>query len=264
MKDKIAKLNNKKMHTTFLIVLVVIVSGLLSFAIYSGYFSNFGFKLRYSLIALKGSKDEMDFINKESVENAKKNKQKVLLLIHGAGSNYYDDVFGTVKWFKEGGANVVSFDYDFMDPPEDSVKKLSAYIDDLLMETGTEKVDIYGICLGGILARHYAQDFGGSGKIGSLVTVLSPAVPIPETAIAYKYDKIFAFDPAPWNVVLERIKNVNPVKKHIYLYCKKDIIVPTKYQHSEVGNYVGFNCGHAFVNENLEILQKASEFLKGQ
>lgn len=228
------------------------------------FFRNLGFKLKYDLYSWSGSKEKMDAFNRESIEKSKKSGERVLLVIHGAGAQYYGDVYGTAIWLRQQGMNPVSFDYDYKEKPEDSVKKLASYVDSLLLETGKEKIDIYGICLGGVLARYYAEEYGGLSKIENLVTVISPAVSLPSSEIAYQYDKYFSFDPEPWNVVLEKFKNKNSVKKHLYIYCKKDIIVPTKYQFSENGNFLGLDCGHAFVNSNPEILQSGLDFISKQ
>jgi len=235
---------------------------LLCMAIYAGFFKDFAFKIKYGSYSFFGTKEKMNAINVESIAKSKKDRTNVTVVIHGAGAEYYKDVYGTVIWLKEQGMNPISFDYDFRESPDVSAGRLKKFIEETLLETGNEKVDILGICLGGMLAKYYAQEYGGASSIRKLVTIISPALVIPEKEPAYIYDKYFSFDPDPWNEILVKLENINPVVDHLYLYCRKDLLVPSKYQRAEIGNYFGFDCGHAFINTNPQLLQKAGEFLE--
>lgn len=248
-----------KMILAFLSVFILLF--IFFFLIPSGYFRNFSFKWHYSAYSSSGTPEKMDALNKESIDNSRKDGKPITIMIHGAETTYYKDVFGTVVWFKEQGVNAVSFDYDFKAAPDVSAQKLSDFVDLVLKETRTEKVNIIGTCLGGIVAKYYAAEFNGAEHIDKLITVISPARPIPQTAIAYQYDRLFSFDPEPWNQVLEGLQYKNPVKDHIYFYCKNDITVPAKYQFSSVGNFIGLECEHSFNNVNPEVLHPALEFI---
>ncbi|MFZ2187453.1 MAG: alpha/beta fold hydrolase [Candidatus Moraniibacteriota bacterium] len=247
------------------VILVFSLICILSFAVFfvipSGFFKNFSFKWHYYAYSFSGTPEKMDALNKESIDTSRTTGKPITIVIHGAETTYYKDVYGTVVWFKENGVNVVSFDYDFKAAPDVSARKLSDFVDETLKETGTRKVNIMGTCLGGILAKYYAENFGGAEHIDKLITVISPARPIPETAIAYQYDTLFSFDPASWNQVLAGLQDKNPVKDHMYFYCKNDITVPAKYQFSSVGNFIGLECEHSFNNVNPEVLEPALDFI---
>ncbi len=244
-----------------IIVVVLTVLLVIAWLNSSNYFNNFSSKLYYSLISLSGTREKMDTFNEESIENAKKNQTSLTILVHGAGAEYYKDVYGTALWFKENGLRVVSFEYDYKDSPDMSAKKLSQYVDEVLKETKTKKLNIIGICLGGVTARYYVEKLHGSEKVDKLVTIISPAIPIPSTELAYKYNKNFSFNPEPWNGVLEYIQDKNSVEKHLYISCRKDILVPLKYQISRKGNFKELTCGHSFINVNPDILNEALNFI---
>lgn len=251
------------MFKIVLISLAALLALWIIFALNSSrYFKNFNTKLYYTLLSFSGTREKMDALNKESIDLAKKSQTSVTILIHGAGAVYYKDVYGTSRWFKESGLNVVSFEYDYKAPPEESAEKLSVYVDKVLMETRTEKVNIIGICLGGVTARYYVEKLNGASRLDKLITIISPAVPIPSTELAYKYNKNFSFDPEPWNGVLEYIQDKNSVKKHLYISCKKDLLVPFAYQISRQGNFRELACGHSFINVNPDILQAALDFIQ--
>jgi len=146
--------------------------------------------------------------------------------------------------------------------PDISAKKLSLYIDDILKQTGTEKVNIVGFCLGGNLAEYYAEKFGGSKKMNKLITVLSPLRPMPSTGIFYEIDKLMSFNPDPWNEVLSYMQDKTPVFDTLRVYGKKDIIVPTKYQIPDKGDSIGLDLGHSpLISVDPEILNLVQNFI---
>lgn len=245
---------SKKMIISIAVVILVIVV-----ILFADVFRNLPFKLHYNQYSFSGTKEKMDALNQDSLAQARIAKQNVTIVIHGAETEYYKDPFGTVVWFRENGVNAVSFDYDFKAAPDESAQKLAAYVQEILQQTGTTKVNIFAVCLGGTLARYYTLNFGGAAYVENLVTVISPAVPIPASDLAYQYNKHFSFNPEPWNDVLEKIKDRNAVDKHIYFYCKRDLTVFPKYQYSEKGNFEGLICGHMLNNVNPEPLRAALE-----
>jgi len=252
---------NKKMVFIFLIILFL---SIFLFLLFSGFFRNFDEKIRYGGYSFKGTAKEMDALNEDSIKKSAEEKNLITVVIHGAGSEYYSDVFGTVLWFKEKKYNVVSFDYDYKADPIESTKKLSVFVDETLKKTGTKKINIYGICLGGIIARYYAEKLDGAQYINKLVTVVSPIIPLPQNEPAYLYDKYFSFNPEPWNNIIKELNEEKSVSQHLYIYCKKDLLVPAKYQHTPGGNFLGLNCDHSFVNVNPEILNVALNFFENK
>ena len=246
-----------------IILLLVLIFGLACYIIFSpNYFKKLGFELKYGIKSLFSTPKKMDDFNAESVKNSKRTGKEITIIIHGAAARYYTDVYGAAVWYKEKGLNPVSFDYNFKALPDDSAQKLGRYIDEILQQTNTKKVNIIGICSGGMLAKYYAEKFDGAKKINKLITVVSPAKIIPENSFVYRFDKMFIFNPEPYNKVLEITQNKNPVEKHLYIYSKNDFLISEKYQTSESGNYVGLYLGHSpFTNVNPDMLNAALDFI---
>ncbi len=227
------------------------------------YFRNFGFKMRYDTIAFFGTREKMDAINSESIDAVKKNGGELTIIVHGTATEYYQDVYGTALLFRERGLNVVSFDYDYKADPDISAQRLSRYVEMLRAETGVGKVNIIGICLGGMLVRYYVEQYDGARFVDHLITAGSPVNVIPATDPAYQYNRFFSFDPVPWNAVSAKIQGKSSVEKNMYIYCERDYAVRTKYQVGTVGNYVGMDCGHTFLSINPEILTADLNFITG-
>lgn len=55
-----------------------------------------------------------------------------------------------------------------------AAQRLKARVDELVAQTGEEKIDIVAECVGGVTARTYVAMFGGDQKIDHLVTFVSP------------------------------------------------------------------------------------------
>lgn len=233
--------------------------------IYFGTLSNLSFfKIKYRLLSLFSTSEKMDKLNQESIDKSKEDKKEITIIIHGAAANYYRDIYGTAVWLREQGINAVSFDFNYKDSPDISAEKLNLYVDDLLNQTGTQKVNIVGFCLGGSLAEYYAEKYAGFKKIGKLVTVLSPLKPMPESGFFYKIDKLIFFNPDPWNDATSYLQNRYPVADTLHIYGKKDIIIPTKYQIPDKGNSVGLDVGHSpLINVDPEILNITLKFING-
>lgn len=252
---------NKNKMIYFLSALAVLLfAGIIFVAFSPDLYRNIGFKLAYSKYAIFATPEKMNALNDDSVLWSKREHIPITIVLHGAGAEYYRDVFGTVVWLREQGIPAVSFDYDYKDSPEVSVGKLKQFVETILQDTQTTKVNIYGICLGGIIAKDYAYEFDGAKNIDHLVTVISPA--INGKPLAHYFNKLFSFDPDPWMVIIGKLENINPVEKHAYFYCMKDLLVPNGYQHAAIGNYVPMDCGHAFINVNPELLSAGVRFME--
>jgi hypothetical protein len=252
------------MYKSSLFIILAVFSALVTlWGIYIGFIDISFFSLRYRFLSLFSSAEKMDKFNQKSIENAKNNKKEITILIHGADANYYSDEYGTAVWLREQGINVVSFDYDFKASPDVSVEKLNLYINNILKETGTEKINIVGTCLGGMLAGYYAKKFDGAKNINKLVTVLTPLNRLSENDIFYKIDKIFSFNPDPWNKISDYLQGKESVLKTLHIYSTNDLIIPTKYQFRKGDNFIPVDVGHSpLMNVNPKILNLILNFIK--
>lgn len=246
-----------------IVLLIILVVFFVLWAVYIGSFLDISFsKLKYRFLSIFSTPEKMDKFNQESINFAKENKKEITIIIHGADANYYNDVYGTALWLREQKINAVSFDYDYKALPDVSAKKLELYIDSLLNQTKTEKVNIVGFCLGGNLAQYYAEKYNGSEKIDKLVTILSPLKLIPKTEIFYKINKLMGFNPDPWNEALLYTQDKNSVSDVLHIYGTKDIIVPVKYQISDKGNSIAVALGHSpLMTVDPKILNLVLDFI---
>lgn len=55
-----------------------------------------------------------------------------------------------------------------------NASELNVFINNVLSQTGKEKVDIVAHSMGGLSSRYYIQNLGGHDKVGSLITLGSP------------------------------------------------------------------------------------------
>lgn len=56
----------------------------------------------------------------------------------------------------------------------DGATDLSAKVDQVLAETGASKVDLVSLSMGGLTARYYLKNLGGTAKVDTLVQVVPP------------------------------------------------------------------------------------------
>ena len=55
-----------------------------------------------------------------------------------------------------------------------TAERFGAFIEDLVEETGSDRVQVIGHSLGGLIARYYVQRLGGDARVQTLVTLGSP------------------------------------------------------------------------------------------
>ena len=246
-----------------IVLLVILVIFFVLWIIYIGQFANVSFfKLKHRLLSIFATSEKMDKFNQESINTAKENKKEITIIIHGAAANYYNDVYGTALWLREQGINAVSFDYDYKALPDVSAKKLSLFVDNILEQTKTGKVNIVGFCLGGNLAEYYTEKYNSAQKINKIITVLTPLKPMPASGIFYKIDKLMAFNPDPWNEVLLYLQDKNSITNVLHIYGTEDIIVSTKYQIPDKGNSIAVALGHSpLMTVDPKILNLVLDFI---
>ena len=105
-----------------------------------------------------------------------------ILFLHGYSKNWMD-WYPMMVWFKDDGwPNTTNFyagyAYDFDDTYNCSVQaninnahKIKQWVDDILNETGYEKIDLVGHSMGGISSRYYIKFLGGIDTVDDYVSL---------------------------------------------------------------------------------------------
>ncbi len=98
-----------------------------------------------------------------------------IILIHGVVDNR--SVFALLRrgLRRRGFGRIITVNYS---PLSDDIravaKRLSDVIEDVVHETGYERVHVVGHSMGGLIGRYYVQRMGGDARVHTLVTLGSP------------------------------------------------------------------------------------------
>jgi len=214
----------------------------------------------YGVRGLFVSDRKIDEMNERSLEGVRRGEELTVLL-HGTANRR--STYGAIRMLEKEGVDVVSLGYDYKQAVEKSSKEIGEMIDDLMDKEDVKRINIIGICLGGLVARYYAEVLGGKKYIDKLVTIYTPLKTIPSTEIGYKLNQLIGGEPEIYNRALEKIEGVNSVKKHLFIYSCDDGIIRPRYGVYEGFNQVCLRGGHLLVSYNPESLKIAAEFVKG-
>ena len=128
----------------------------------------------YPLWVLFASKKKVDAINENSIRAAMSGNGIVTVLLHGIFTNYYSSPYWAIRWLKLNGIQVVSLGYDYWADAETAATQVKVQIDEILKRTGSDKINLIGISLGGGVARYYVEKLGGKDVVEKLVTIFTP------------------------------------------------------------------------------------------
>ena len=209
-----------------------------------------------------GSRKKVDAMNKETLMKVKNGEIKLTILLHGMFANYYRNMYSTIKLLKKYGVNVVSLEWGYKDPLEESAEEIREKIEEMMKETGVKEIDILGMCFGGTVARYYIEELDGKRHIGNFVTIHSPVKPIFPNEFGYKLNKFLGGDPKLCNQGLRQIKNKCSTKNHLFLYSLDGKIILPKYSIIKGANQKGLTEPHIFSTFNPRVLKVVVEFLK--
>lgn len=98
-----------------------------------------------------------------------------IILIHGVIDNR--SVFALLKRAlrKRGFGRIVTINYSpLSDDIRQVAKRLSDLVEEVVHETGYERVHVVGHSMGGLIGRYYVQRMGGDSRVHTLVTLGSP------------------------------------------------------------------------------------------
>jgi triacylglycerol lipase len=98
-----------------------------------------------------------------------------ILLVHGMIDNRAIFSVLTRKLHAHGFERVYRLNYSPMtNDVRGAAEKLAARVEELVAETGYERLHIVGHSLGGLIARYYVQRLGGDARVHTLVTLGTP------------------------------------------------------------------------------------------
>lgn len=96
-----------------------------------------------------------------------------IVAVHGFGQAPY--VFHKMRrYLRARGRRLHLFNYYFPQSVKRSARRLERYIEQVLEETGAEKVDLIGHSLGGLVVRYCAQALEAGRRIATCVTLGAP------------------------------------------------------------------------------------------
>ncbi|MEW5945654.1 MAG: hypothetical protein AB1742_05595 [bacterium] len=122
------------------------------------------------------------FFDKVNGYTAAEDERDPVVFVHGYGGSFVGDVSSYLNWAyyverlrAEGwSAHVISLDNAAIQDVRTSAEQLGGFVADVLARTGARKVDLVCHSEGGLVARYYVQNLGGSPFVDDLVTIATP------------------------------------------------------------------------------------------
>lgn len=98
-----------------------------------------------------------------------------ILLVHGMVDNRSVFTLLRRRLLRRGFGRVHSLNYSLLtNDVRAAARLLSATVEELVAETGYERIHVVGHSLGGLIARYYVQRLGGHERVHTLVTLGTP------------------------------------------------------------------------------------------
>lgn len=204
------------------------------------------------------------------VTGARPNSQAAeipILLIHGYFHNRSGFLVMQRGLRRHGFSNVYAFGYN---PARKGIpeiaEKVACRVEEILGETGANKVHLVGHSLGGLLARYYVERLGGAGKVHTLITLGTPHF---GTITAWVGRSPSAKQMRPGSVLLRRMaKGVLPESVRYFSYHSNldALVVPAESAilaggNGNVRNILVHDLGHLSLLINQELIDAIAENL---
>lgn len=217
----------------------------------------------------KCTKEEMDTLNRETVEKAEREGKEVVVLLHGVFTSYYAGMYYMVKWFHERDICAVSIGYDYNQLCKTAGEEVGKKIDEMLAGRNIKSVSLVGVSMGGNVARFYVELFGGKDKIRRLVTVCAipyvPKHPPMSFARLMRYISVGKAVEERSSADYELIEHSFSVKQ-LAIYSTGDgIVKPNRFKEGQVPESVTetpVHGGHLMLIFDDEVMEKTLAFLK--
>ena len=100
---------------------------------------------------------------------SQKPQEASLTYYNNNGLKFIDKDLSIELGKKQGSDNVFTFAYDWRDNVVDTVETLKIFIDGVTEYTGAEKINLFGLSFGGLVAGAYLVKYGNEGKIKNAV-----------------------------------------------------------------------------------------------
>lgn len=99
--------------------------------------------------------------------------QEPVVFVHGytGSASNWTNAEGVFEEVGYGADQLHAFEYDWAQSNKTSAEELSAFVDDVLNETGAQKVDIVNHSMGGLVSGWYAKKLGGLEKIDDWASI---------------------------------------------------------------------------------------------
>ncbi|MDN5895451.1 MAG: triacylglycerol lipase [Nocardioides sp.] len=97
-----------------------------------------------------------------------------VILIHGWLGDSWNWTYYENRLARDGFADVYGWDYDHTQDNVRTARQLATYVDQVLEETGADKVDLVTHSMGGLGSRYYIKNLGGVDKVDDWVSIGGP------------------------------------------------------------------------------------------
>ncbi len=99
------------------------------------------------------------------------NKKIINIAIHGSLQNHASSFYDMFKWFDKKGILIVPIKYDYNLSLKQAAAAVKKQIHEVLKKSHAHKINIIAHSYGGLVARYYVQELGGSKVTNKLITI---------------------------------------------------------------------------------------------
>jgi triacylglycerol esterase/lipase EstA (alpha/beta hydrolase family) len=101
-------------------------------------------------------------------------ERRPIVLLHGFGLTQTSWIVLGRRLARRGLGPLYGTTYFSLQSVRISAEQLGAFVDEVLLRSGAERVDIVAHSMGGVVARYYLERLGGARRLGRLITLGSP------------------------------------------------------------------------------------------
>jgi pimeloyl-ACP methyl ester carboxylesterase len=164
---------------------------------------------------------------------------------------------------RAGHGPVFGFEYWTLGRVGTAAQRLAAFVAEVRARTGSDRVDIVGHSMGGVVARYYIAFHGGDAEVAHLVTVGSPLGGTGVSALAIGFASRELVGGSPLLTRLAAV-GISPTMKWLALWSHGDVLVPAHQQVAPPGaaTLAYEHLGHVAMLASRRVAEDISSFLK--